>query len=112
MYMARRNLASAAAKAQAQSDGGGAMVAVLDDVSPLGISRTIARDIAAAAGATGIYNVATLPEVRRRGMGAAITARALPDGRAHDYRIGTLQSSEMGYPIYEGMGLREYFSMQ
>jgi ribosomal protein S18 acetylase RimI-like enzyme len=57
-------------------------------------------------GAAGIYNVGTLPEARGRGLGAALTARPLLDARAMDYRIGTLQSSEMGFGVYQKLGFR------
>jgi ribosomal protein S18 acetylase RimI-like enzyme len=65
-----------------------------------------------AGGTAGIYNVATLAEARRKGIGAALTARALLDGRARGLRIGTLQASTMGYPVYQAMGFREYIRLE
>jgi GNAT superfamily N-acetyltransferase len=55
------------------------------------------------AGVTGIYLVATLPEARGRGYGAAITdavARVDPASPA------VLQASDMGYPVYERLGFQ------
>ena len=65
-------------------------------------------------GAAGIYSVSTLPEARGKGFGAALTLQPLLDARNMGYRIGTLQSSEMGYKIYQKLGFRhlcqiEYF---
>lgn len=54
-----------------------------------------------AANVVGIHFVATLPEARRRGYGAAITARAAntaPDLPA------VLQASDLGRPVYERIG--------
>lgn len=52
----------------------------------------------------GIFNVATLPSHRRRGYGAAITARAVRDGFAQGARWAWLQSSADGYGVYERLG--------
>jgi ribosomal protein S18 acetylase RimI-like enzyme len=54
----------------------------------------------------GIFNVATSPEVRRRGYGAALTARATEDGLAAGAGWAWLQSSPSGYRVYERLGFR------
>jgi GNAT superfamily N-acetyltransferase len=54
----------------------------------------------------GVFNVATPPEHRRRGYGAAITARVVSDGLAAGARWAWLQSSPAGYGIYEELGFR------
>jgi GNAT superfamily N-acetyltransferase len=62
-----------------------------------------------AGGAAGIYAVDTLPEVRGRGIGRAMTLAALHAGRGAGYRIATLQSSDIGYRIYRRIGFRDVF---
>ena len=57
-------------------------------------------------GHVGVYNVATLPPFRRRGFGAAVTARAVADGARAGARTAYLQSSPMGYSVYERLGFR------
>ncbi len=59
-------------------------------------------------GVAGIYNVTTLPEVRRQGIGRALTVAPLLEARAWGYRIGTLQSTPMGLNLYRRLGFREY----
>jgi GNAT superfamily N-acetyltransferase len=52
----------------------------------------------------GIYCVATIPAVRGRGYGTAITAQAVA---AYPSLPAVLQSTDLGYPIYERLGFRE-----
>lgn len=54
----------------------------------------------------GVYNVATVPDFRRRGFGAALTVSALREGGRRGCTIGALQPSEMGRPVYARMGFR------
>jgi ribosomal protein S18 acetylase RimI-like enzyme len=53
-----------------------------------------------------IFNIATPPEYRRRGYGAAVTARAVADGLAAGAQWSCLQSSTAGYKVYERLGFR------
>lgn len=54
----------------------------------------------------GLFNIATLPTQRRHGFGAAITARAVFDGFAAGCTWSWLQSSNLGYGVYEHLGFR------
>jgi ribosomal protein S18 acetylase RimI-like enzyme len=59
------------------------------------------------AGVAGIYNVATVPEARGRGIGRAVTAAAIAEGVRRGLRMAVLGSSEMGFPVYRRLGFRE-----
>jgi ribosomal protein S18 acetylase RimI-like enzyme len=58
-------------------------------------------------GAAGIYNVATLPEARGRGIGTAVTLAALREAQAQGETVGVLHPSEMAYWVYRRMGFGE-----
>ncbi len=55
-------------------------------------------------GFVGVFSVATPPEHRGRGFGAAITARVVADGFADGARWSWLQASPAGYGIYARLG--------
>jgi GNAT superfamily N-acetyltransferase len=59
-----------------------------------------------AGGTAGIYNVATVPAYRRRGLGQSLTWHAVTRGRDLGCTRATLQASVMGKPVYAAMGFR------
>lgn len=64
-----------------------------------------------AAGVAGVYFVMTVPEARRRGIGAAITYAALREaGAVAEY--GVLGSSPAGRSVYARLGFREYCTIE
>ena len=60
------------------------------------------------AGVASIEHVITLPHMRGRGIGAAMTLMAAQEARRQGYRICVLSASPMGINIYRRLGFREY----
>lgn len=88
-----------------------------DDPYRLYLARLDGRAVATsavqlAAGVVGFYCVATVPDVRRRGIGSAVVLSGLRDARAAGYRVAVLGSSSMGYGVYQRLGFREYCTLQ
>lgn len=63
------------------------------------------------AGVAGIYNVATIPEARGQGIGAALTLSPLLNAAELGYHAGVLQSSEMGFSVYRRLGFQHLCQM-
>lgn len=55
-------------------------------------------------GVAGVYTIGVDEQYRRRGIGEAMTWAVLRAGRRAGCEVGVLQSSEMGYSLYERMG--------
>jgi GNAT superfamily N-acetyltransferase len=61
-----------------------------------------------AEGVAAIHHIVTTHNVRRMGIGAAITLRAAQEARRHGYHIAILTASSLGINIYRRLGFREY----
>jgi len=59
------------------------------------------------AGVAGIYDVATLPDRRKRGLGGRVTRTAMHAARASGYRMAILHSSALGAGMYRMLGFRD-----
>jgi ribosomal protein S18 acetylase RimI-like enzyme len=71
--------------------------------APVGVASLLLQ-----AGIAGIYGVTTIPEVRRQGVGTAMTLHALRMASALGYRIAVLTPTNMSINIYQRIGFQEY----
>ena len=60
----------------------------------------------------GIYMVATLAKARGLGIGAAVTREAMRFARDRGATQAALQSSELGYRVYRGLGFVDYCNLR
>lgn len=65
-----------------------------------------------AGGVAGFYWVSTVPGMRRKGLGMALTSVSLGQAREMGYRIGVLHSSAMGLGVYRRLGFEEHCRIQ
>ena len=52
--------------------------------------------------------MATLPEERKKGLAAHATAEPLRIARELGYRVGVLQASAEGQPVYHRLGFADF----
>lgn len=57
----------------------------------------------------GLYHVATLEEMRNRGLAKAIVSRCMMDAIENGCQIMTLLSTPIGHPVYNKLGFENYF---
>ncbi len=57
-------------------------------------------------GIVSVHHVVTLPAMRRRGIGSAMTVHALREARDRGFRIAGLTSSPDGPNVYRPIGFR------
>jgi ribosomal protein S18 acetylase RimI-like enzyme len=63
-------------------------------------------------GVAGVWNVATIPEARGKGLGTAVTWLGCHEAKQRGYQDAMLLSSEMGYNVYQRLGFKEIFKAQ
>jgi ribosomal protein S18 acetylase RimI-like enzyme len=76
------------------------------------VARLAGEDVATAMafdhdGDCGVFNVSTLEEARRRGLGTALTARHVHDAVERGCSTASLQSTPMAERVYAAVGFRD-----
>lgn len=90
------------------SDGGPLRVAV----ASLG-GRAVGTALAFVAGeVAALYNIATVPDARGRGVGATVTLAVCRAAAERGARVAVLESSQMGHPVYRRIGFRDVGSFR
>ena len=74
----------------------------LDDGEPVACGTLVL-----AAGVAGLYNIGVQPGRQRQGIGAAMTAALMAEGRATGAETGVLWASPAGTGCYRGLGFEE-----
>jgi ribosomal protein S18 acetylase RimI-like enzyme len=85
-------------------DDGGAFHVLVARSAEETLATAIAFDLDADCG---IYNVGTLEQGRRRGLGTALTVAHLSDARRRGCRSASLQSTPMAESVYAAVGFRD-----
>lgn len=62
--------------------------------------------------AAAVHWVVTLPGYRKKGIGAAMTLRALHEAREGGYKVAVLTASPYGIGIYRKIGFREFCTIR
>jgi len=62
--------------------------------------------VPASHGVMGIYNVAVVPEARKKGVGAAVMVETMKEGLKFGAKVAVLESTNMGKPLYERLGFK------
>jgi predicted GNAT family acetyltransferase len=57
-------------------------------------------------GIIGVFGIATVPEYRCRGIGAALTSYVVRD-RADDAELAFLDASDLGFGVYRSLGFEQ-----
>ncbi len=69
--------------------------------------RPVARSMAIVSGPlVGVYNVYVAPAERANGYGKALTLAAVAAGQGAGATAACLESTELGFPVYESLGFR------
>ncbi len=58
-------------------------------------------------GVAGVYCISALSKARGKGIGRAITRHAIMEAKLQGYKAAILQSSKLGYKVYESLGFKE-----
>ena len=77
-------------------------IGYLDD-EPVATSTFVLRY-----GVAGLFNIGTLPDARRRGIGTEMTLIPMREARSLGCKVAVLQSSPMGHSVYIKIGFKEY----